>query len=222
MRTVMDVIKRRRSVRKYQSRDVEAHKLEQMLQAAMLAPSGLNSQPWYFVVVRDEEVIQEISQANRRQAWIATAPVCIACVADIRVRGSFPKSFRVDDNTPDPELKKVIRDTAIAVEHMVLVAEEMGLATCWTGWYEQKEMRPLLGIPDDKYVVCVLTVGYPDQSPPARPRDDLYDRVFYDFWGIKGGDKGAGRAIPGIRRAGLLSQGSAGEMEEFAPEEDVL
>ena len=65
---------------------------------------------------------------------------------------------------------------------MMLEAEHQGLATCWTGWYDQKEMKAALGVPDDKYVVGVLTLGYADEAPAARPRKPLEDIVKYETW----------------------------------------
>jgi nitroreductase len=88
----------------------------------------------------------------------------------------------IDETSPEPELKQIIRDTAIAIEHILLEAESLGLATCWTGWYEQKEMRPILNIPDDKYVCGVITIGYAAESPAQRPRRKLEDMIRYEKW----------------------------------------
>jgi nitroreductase len=68
------------------------------------------------------------------------------------------------------------------VEHIVLEAESEGLGTCWTAWFEQKEIRPLLNLPEDKYVCCVLTVGYPDERPEPRPRKEQRDLVRFETW----------------------------------------
>ena len=92
------------------------------------------------------------------------------------------KDDKVLDNSPEIDLKKVIRDTAIAVEHIVLSASDKGLGTCWVAWLEQKDIRPVLNIPDDKYVVCILTIGYPAETPEKRPRKKLDDFLHYEMW----------------------------------------
>ncbi len=79
-------------------------------------------------------------------------------------------------------MKQIIRDTAIAIEHIALQAVELGLGTCWVAWYTQEEFRPVLNIPEDKYVVCVLTVGYPDEAPNPRPRKSLKEIVHHEQW----------------------------------------
>ncbi|MBR0051555.1 MAG: nitroreductase family protein, partial [Firmicutes bacterium] len=77
-------------------------------------------------------------------------------------------------------IKLVIRDTAIAVSFMILQAQHMGLNTCWTGWFDQKEMRTALGISDDYYVSGILTVGYGAESPEQRPRLSMDDILLLD------------------------------------------
>ena len=68
---------------------------------------------------------------------------------------------------------------------MLLEADYLGLGICWTGWYRQKEIRAVLGVPDDKYVCGVICVGYADEKPKQRPRRALEDMVYYDTWGNK-------------------------------------
>ena len=101
------------------------------------------------------------------------APVFIVCVADIRARVNPDGDLYVDEESDLFELKRVIRDTAIATENILLDATNYGLGTCWVGWYTQKEMRPVLGIPEDKFVIGVITLGYPDESPEKQPRKKL-------------------------------------------------
>ena len=87
-----------------------------------------------------------------------------------------------NENSPQQALKQIIRDTAIAIEHIVLEAEDLGLSTCWVADFIQEQIRPVLNIPADKYVVCILTLGYADESPKARPRKRLEDIVHYENW----------------------------------------
>lgn len=179
---VLKQIESRRSIRAYLDREVEEEKIVQILESARLAPSGSNTQPWVFIVVESEETREMLSHVDHHQAWMMGAPVFIVCVADIRCRMSEDIDVRLDENSPEPELKQVIRDTAIAVEHLVLEAEHLGLATCWTAWFKQEDVRPLLHIPEDKYVCAIITLGYSDEAPKQRPRKNMEDMVRYGTW----------------------------------------
>jgi nitroreductase len=175
-------IENRRSIRKYLNKKVEQEKLIQVLESARLAPSGSNTQPWVFIVVESEEMKEKLSMADHQQKWMMTAPVFIVCVADIRCRISEEIDIRLNENSPEPELKQIIRDTSIAIEHILLEAEHLGLATCWTAWFEQNAVRPILNIPEDKYVCGIITLGYGDEVPKNRPRKKLEEMVRYEKW----------------------------------------
>lgn len=97
------------------------------------------------------------------------AQVFIVCVADISCRIENTEGILLDENSSCPELKLIIRDAAICIENMLLEAEYIGLGACWTGWFEQKDVRKILNIPDDKYVCGIITVGYKDENPSKRP-----------------------------------------------------
>lgn len=111
-----------------------------------------------------------------------SAPVFIVCVADIRSRINEKTELSLNENSPEADLKQIIRDTSIAIDHLVLSAQRMGLGTCWVGWFTQEELRQVLNIPSDKYVVSIITVGYPDEAPEARPRKKLQDILHYETW----------------------------------------
>ena len=179
---MMEQIVNRRSVRKYKDKKVEKEKILQLLESARLAPSGSNTQPWNFIVVESEATREKLSAADHNQKWMMKAPVFIVCMADIRCRISRETPLRLDENSPEPALKQIIRDTAIAIEHIVLEAEHIGLATCWTAWFEQDDVRPILGIPEDQYVCAIITVGYGDETPELRPRRTMEEMLRYEKW----------------------------------------
>jgi nitroreductase len=179
---MINEIRTRRSIRKYTDQPVSEEIVTQLLESARLAPSGKNTQPWHFIVVRSESTRKKLAEVSHRQGWMAEAPVHIVCIGDIRARIGGNDALTVDENSPQFELKQTIRDTSIAVEHMVLEAESMGLSTCWIAWFDQKDIRPVLNIPADKYVLNILTVGYSDENPKARPRKRLEDVVHYENW----------------------------------------
>jgi nitroreductase len=175
-------IRDRRSIRKYTNQAVDDQMIMQVLESGRLAPSGSNTQPWQFIVVQSDEMRQQLSDVSHNQQWMMTAPVHIVCIGDMRSRTAEDVEVAVDEKSSSPELKQIIRDTAIAIEHIVLEAESLGLSTCWIAWFVQEEIRPVLNVPEDKYIVGVLTLGYADETPKARPRKTLEDMVRYEIW----------------------------------------
>ena len=167
---LFEAIRERRSVRAWADRDVEEEKLEQVLNAARLAPSANNRQEWKFVVVRDPELRRQIAEAANGQWFVGEAPVVIAACAveHDHVMSCGHPSFLVD--------------LAIAIDHMALAARALGLGTCWIGAFDQDKVRAVLGIPDTVEVVELLPVGYPAAWPAARGRKDLESIVCRDTW----------------------------------------
>jgi nitroreductase len=179
---MIEAIQSRRSIRKYKDQPIEEDTLLKIIDCGRLAPSDSNTQPWNFIIVRSEEMRTKLAHVSHKQDWMAGAPVFIVCVADIRVTTTETGPMDLDEETPGIGPKQIILDTAIAGENMVLAAESLGLGTCWVTWYIQEEIRPVLEIPNDKYVVAIITMGYPDQSPNQRPRRPLDEVVRYEKW----------------------------------------
>ena len=178
----MEVIEKRRSIRKYKDTPVEDGLIEKMIYSASLAPSESNTQPWHFIIIDEEDLKRRIVEVSHNQKWMLTAPMLIVCTADIQSRITETDGLVLDEDTPLPELKQIIRDTAFAVDHMILEAEALGLGTCWVGWYKQNDLRDVLDIPGDKYVVGVITLGYADESPKQRPRKNMRSLVHRNGW----------------------------------------
>lgn len=174
-------IEMRRSIRKYSDKPVEDNQIRELLESARLAPSGNNTQPWNYIIVKSEKMRQKVVEASHNQKWMLTAPVFIVCVADIRCRIK-EEDIYLDDNSPQDELKRIIRDTSISVGYILLEANNLGLGVCWVAEFTQEEIRPVLNIPTDKYVVGVITVGYPNENPKARPRRKIEDMIHYECW----------------------------------------
>lgn len=172
----------RRSIRAYTDQPVEEEKILQLLESARVAPSGSNTQPWHFIIVKEESSRRKLSELSHNQKWMFSAPIFIVCVADIHCRIKEDVAIVLDEDSPHQELKQIIRDTSIAIEHMVLEADHQGLDTCWVAWFTQDAIRPILNIPSDKYVVAILTVGYGNEAPEARPRKTLEEIVHYETW----------------------------------------
>lgn len=172
----------RRSIRKYADKPIEDRLILQLIESARLAPSGSNTQPWHFIIVRSELTRQKLAETSHNQKWMLSAPVFIVCVADIRSRIQGDMPILLNENSPQQELKQIIRDTSIAVEHIVLEAESLGLGACWVAWFEQEKIRPALNIPSDKYVVSILTIGYPEEQPKQKTRKKLEEMIHHELW----------------------------------------
>jgi len=179
---MIEAIKNRRSIRKYLPGEIDDDVILEILRDAMRAPSGDNTQPWRFIIVRSKETRAAISRASHGQRWMEQAPVHIVCIADIRSRLAADIPFRADEASPEFELKQVIRDTSIATSFLLLEAAARGIGSCWVAWYAQKDIRPLLGIPEDKFVVGVITLGYPAENPAPRPRKEPRSLISYERW----------------------------------------
>lgn len=176
-------IQNRRSIRKYTDKEVEQEKIIELLDAARIAASGSNTQPWNFIIVKSQKTKEELAKVSHNQSWMLTAPVFIVCVADISCRIKVnDKNMHLDENSPQEEVKQIIRDTSIAITNMMLQAVNLDLSTCWVAWFIQKEIKPILNIPNDKYVVGILTLGYGDESPNPRPRKSIEDIIHFEKW----------------------------------------
>lgn len=179
---MIEAIQHRRSVRNFQGKSIEDEKLNEILEAARLAPSGNNRQPWFFIVIKDGLIKNEVAVATNNQAWIASAPVVIVAVADLCARSQDYAGLYVDEETNSFDVKRIVRDTTIAVTHILLEVDNQGLGACWCGAFTQETIRPVLNIPDDKFVLAVIPVGYPAEEPKARPRKILEEVIRHERW----------------------------------------
>ncbi|UCC17945.1 MAG: nitroreductase family protein [Dehalococcoidales bacterium] len=165
-----DAILQRKSIRGYESKPVPEDKLNTVLEAARMAPSGGNRQPWKFVVVRDEEKRKRLSEASGGQGHVAEAPVVIAAV------GTMPENMMMCDVPGYPV------DLSIAVDHMTLAAVDEGLGTCWIGAFKQEKARDILGVPKKCKIVALLTLGFPRDTGRPKDRKPLEEIVCYDTY----------------------------------------
>ncbi|MDO5516700.1 MAG: nitroreductase family protein [Clostridium sp.] len=178
---MIKAIEERRSIRKYKHKDVEEDKLKEILESGRISPSGSNTQPWNFIVIKSDNIRKKVACVCHDQKWMLQAPVFIVCVADI-VSRIEDEQITIDEASSENEVKLIIRDTSLAIENMLLQATESGLGTCCVAWFTQKEIRPVLNIPEDKYVVAVITVGYKDEDPKMRPRKKIQEIIHYEQW----------------------------------------
>jgi nitroreductase len=182
---LLHLINHRQSVRKYTNRPVEPEKLQRCLEAARLAPSASNSQPWTFVVVTDpglrEKVARETSgPLSSFNTFVPQAPVILAIVIEKMKPVTQVGSWLKDREYP-------LIDIGIAAEHFCLQAAEEGLGTCMLGWFNEKPIKKLLGIPDKKRIGLLITLGYAPEDYPVRgkARKSPEEVIKYNFYGKK-------------------------------------
>ena len=163
----LDLVRKRRSIRRYKPDPVSKEKLDYILEAGRLAPSWGNRQCWRFIVVTGQDKRRAISTRD----WVAEAPVIIVGCARPDLSGSkFDQQY-------------YMLDMGIAMEHMILAAAEQGLGTCWIGGqFDEETVKRVLGIPDDIRVVALTPLGYPAETPGPKTRKNLEEIVGFEKW----------------------------------------
>ncbi|MBD3207705.1 nitroreductase [Candidatus Bathyarchaeota archaeon] len=162
---VIEAIQTRRSIRKYKDEPIPDEDLMKILEAARIAPSAGNKQPWRFVVVRNDEKRKKLGEIARNQTWISNAGIIVAALA-------------MDPKDPEVYERWAERDVMTAVEHMVLASWDLGYGTCWIGAFTEEPVKELLGVPDEMTVICLLPIGVPDVEPKDRGRKD-FSEIFH-------------------------------------------
>ena len=155
---LMDLINKRQSVRRYANRAVEEEKIQRCLDAALMAPSACNAQPWKFIVVNEPSLVKIVA----RETWNKIAAFNkFVDEAQVIIVITMEKSPMV------PSLGKMIKhidypyiDIGIAAEHFCLQATEEGLGTCMLGWFNEKPIQKLLNIPKNRKIGLLISVGY--------------------------------------------------------------
>ena len=163
----LDLVKRRYSVRAYKPDPVEDAKLIEVLEAARLAPTASNRQPFQLIVIPTKGREEELSRIYHRE-WFVQAPLIIcAC--------GLPGETRIGEHGRD----YLGIDVAIAMDHLILAATNLGLGTCWIGAFDADAAREILDLPDDFKPLIFTPLGYPADSPKHKERKALDELVRY-------------------------------------------
>lgn len=172
----LSLVQKRRSIRRYLEKPVEAEKIDMLIEAALRAPSSRGFNPWEFVVVSDKVLLEKLSKAKPHGAsFLKDASLGIVVCAD-------------------PEKCDVwIEDASIASIFIHLAAESIGLGSCWIQIrkriYDQTKtaqeyVRELLNIPENLNVESIVAIGYPAEKKSPHKKEDLqYEKVFFDYYG---------------------------------------
>lgn len=175
---MLEFILRRQSERKYKDKPVEQEKLDRVLEAARMAPSACNAQPWKFVAVTDKELLSRIADAASAKllgmnTFIGQAPVIIVIV---REKPNF--SSKVGGTIKSKDYSLI--DIGIATENICLQALAEGLGTCIIGWFDEGRLRSILGIPSSKRVELIITLGYAAGEYRQKKRKPKDETVTYN------------------------------------------
>ena len=165
----LELAMRRYSVRAYKAKPVEDNKLQEILEAARIAPTAANRQPFQLVIIptkgREEELLRIY---NKR--WFVQAPLII-CACSVSSRSWVRQNGKSYCDV----------DVAIAMDHLVLAATDLGLGTCWVGAFNPDEARKVLNLPDDLEPVVFTALGYPDDEPGKKIRKSMGELIRYDI-----------------------------------------
>lgn len=166
----LELAKQRYSVRAYKSNPVEEDKLQQVLEAARLAPTASNRQPFQFIVIHTAGKEEEVSRIYHRP-WFVQAPIVIcAC-------GIPDQAWVKSDGKNYCDV-----DVTIAMDHLILAAADLGLGTCWIAAFDPVAAREILGLPDEVQPIAFTPLGYPNDQPKDKMRKSIGELVRYEHW----------------------------------------
>lgn len=141
---VFETIKKRKSIRSYKPIPIPEESLIKVIEAARMTPSAGNIQPWHFIMIKDEDKRKRIAKGCRYGKFLSESPIIIVACGN---KKTSPHWYVID--------------TAIALEHLVLAATDIGLGTCWIGNFNQEDIRKMLRIPKKFEVIALMALGYP-------------------------------------------------------------
>ena len=162
--SLLDLILSRRSIRRYENKEISEEVLQQILETGRQAPSAANRQPIHFVIVKDQDILKNLcdTMINR---FVKYAPVAIVGCADV-------KSLLTG--------KWAVVDTTIAMQNMVIAAWTLGIGSCWIGACNEEKVKELLNIPDKWKVVALVTLGYPAEQPEPRKKKSFEEMFSFN------------------------------------------
>ncbi len=157
-----DLIKKRRSVRRFKEDLLPRDLLRDLLETALYAPSAGNVQPWKFTVIQSNHIKEKLAAAALNQRWIAEAPTVVVVQIDLE------RAFKTYGQRGSSLY--AIQDTAATIQTMLLYATYKGIASCWVGAFVEKEVSKILSLSSNLRPVALISLGYAAEDPPAPPR----------------------------------------------------
>ncbi len=157
---VLQLMKDRRSIRKFKPDPIEDEKMEQILEAARWCQSASNRQPWRFIVIKNKDTISRLKSAAKFGGFVADAPVVIAIIADKKLSPNW-----------------YLQDTSMVAHQMCLMAWALEIGTCWIGSMDRDKAAAILKIKETEHVTTILPFGYFYSKPSSTLRNDLKNMV---------------------------------------------
>ncbi len=195
-----EAIEKRRSIRKFKRKPVPDEQIMALIEAARLAPSASNTQPWRFKIVSDDDTKAKLAEAAYHQSFVAQAPVVLVCCADLQgyFEGITARSQEFGkEGALEETMLRVLRgraeqlktvnlqelapgiafNVAIAIEHIVLRALDFGLGSCWVRMLDEQKIKAIFGWENNIHVVALLPLGYADEIPSPRKRRAIEELI---------------------------------------------
>lgn len=205
MSSIVDLIKRRRSIRKFSPRKVEDAVLREVLEAARWAPSAHNAQPWRFIVLTNDALKRELAEAmatawradmtkdgvavEARENMAVTSVERFTCAPVLVVACLTMKDMTKYADEPRQQCERdlAVQSLGSALQNMLLVAHAKGLGACWFSapCFCKEAVRKVLNVPKDIESQALIVLGYPAEKPRAPSRKPLKSYVYFDGWGEK-------------------------------------
>lgn len=170
---IMDIVKKRRSIRNYNKEKVSTEVIMELLEGAVYAPTGSNIQPWYFVVVNDERINKQIKAFS--PGLFGNPPNLIIVCRDKKKACEKGGVFRSDELS--------IIDISMAAQNILLLATEKGISTCTVKSYNKQAIEKILKLPDEISAELIISIGYSDNYPTAPPKKRVNEVTFINQWG---------------------------------------
>jgi nitroreductase len=171
--SILDTIKRRRSIRKYDKKKVPTETIKELIEAGIYAPTGSNIQPWYFIIVDDDKICNQIKAFS--PGLLGGPPNLIVICSDRKKAYERGGAFGRDELS--------IIDVSMAAQNILLMATEKGIATCTVKSYNKEAVKRILDLPDEISVDLIISLGYSDQRPSTPPRRPVEEVTFINRWG---------------------------------------
>lgn len=177
-KTMLNLILTRQSDRSYSDKPVENEIIERIIEAGRIAPSACNAQPWKFVVVTDNDLRAKISEAASAKllgmnVFVSQAPVLV-----VVVREKANMSSRIGATVKNKDYSLI--DIGIASENICIQAAAEGLGSCMIGWFDESQVKKLLGIPSSKRVELIITLGYTEKETRVKRRKPASETISYN------------------------------------------
>ncbi|MHA2304943.1 MAG: nitroreductase family protein [Candidatus Hodarchaeales archaeon] len=170
MNDTLELLKSRRSIRKYKSTPVEQEKIDMCLEAAQYAPSASNKQPWEFMIIKKEETRKKLAEIHPYAKFVSESPVIFVPLTNPLIHAKYHQS-----------------DTALATIQFMIQAHSLGLGTCWAGVINsdiEPKIKDILKVPDNLHVLALIAVGYANHTRTTT-RKPLNELIHYEAYGLK-------------------------------------